>query len=64
MHDDLFQRDWITTFVTTRDLLRRDATPTTPTPIPTPTPTPTPAPAPTTADPTMTAPYNSWDRPD
>jgi len=47
--DDLFQQEWITTFVTTRDLLRRDATPAAT------------APASAAADPAMTVPYDSWD---
>lgn len=47
--EDLFQQEWITTFVTTRDLLRRDTNPVV-SPL-----------APTAADPGMTVPYDSWD---
>jgi hypothetical protein len=47
--DHLFEQDWITTFVTTRDLLRRDAAPVAETL------------APTAAETTMTVPYDSWD---
>ena len=47
--DNLFAQDWITTFVSTGDLLRRDATPFAPTL------------GSSTDDPEMTAPYDSWD---
>lgn len=47
--DDLFKQEWITTFVTTRDLLRRDATPVAGT-LP-----------PAAAETTIAVPYDSWD---
>jgi hypothetical protein len=50
--DDLFAQEWITTFVTTRDLLRRDAAPVAPV---------SPTQGSSTDNPGMTTPYDSWD---
>lgn len=47
-HDDLLEQEWITTFVTARELLRRDAAPVEPASV---------SPA---DEPGMTIPYDTW----